>query len=310
MLYEYAVEPKAIGESWDRFLYLIEKFGFHRGRLISRFPKTWERHVIETARQAGMNEVRFKSLVEKLDIAKREALIRNARKYDPYAGDWLDNAILQHTFEPFHAIIASENRGEKDFILVAEDIDEQTPLMVSRTDWEVARTGEALAKAMSPLLKFAKKILFVDRYFNIEKPSYRETLEASLAIVATHHSGNFQCEIHFCDHDKRPSSELIIDNAGDWLSGVIPEEMSVLLFFWEVKAEGDIFHDRYLLTDRGGMSLGAGFSAEGAHQKVHLYLLEPESCRKKLVAFERNSAVYKLVEPVLEISSDGSVRRI
>lgn len=39
MLHEYAVEPQAIGSSWERFRYVIEKFGFDRGRLISQFPK-------------------------------------------------------------------------------------------------------------------------------------------------------------------------------------------------------------------------------------------------------------------------------
>ena len=310
MLYEYAVEPKAIGASWDSFKYLIEKFGFDRGRLISRFPKKWGHEVIETARQSGISEVKFKSLVDKLDNAKKRALIPSGRHYDPVTGDWLDNAIEQHTLDPFHAIIASENRGDKNFILIAEDIVEETPLMKTRTDWGVERTGEALAEAMSPLLKFSNKILFLDPYLDIREPRYKETLKASLAIVAAHHSSNFQCEIHFCTHDSRPSTEFIIGNATDWLSGVLPESLSILLFCWEVKADGDIFHDRYLVTDRGGMGLGAGLSSESAHQKVHLYLLEPETCREKLVAFERDSTVYELVEPILEISSDGEVRRI
>jgi hypothetical protein len=38
MLYEYAVEPRAIGSNWETFRYVIEKFGFDKGRLISDFP--------------------------------------------------------------------------------------------------------------------------------------------------------------------------------------------------------------------------------------------------------------------------------
>ena len=47
MLYEYAVEPRAIGSSWQTFRYVIEKFGFDRGRLISQFPNTWFRLVYD-----------------------------------------------------------------------------------------------------------------------------------------------------------------------------------------------------------------------------------------------------------------------
>jgi hypothetical protein len=75
------------------------------------------------------------------------------------------------------------------------------------------------------------------------------------------------------------------------------------------RLRGADFHARYLLTDVGGMSVDAGFSAEGAHQKVQLGLLSLDFAQKKLSAFARNSVVYELVGPVLEIRSDGSVRR-
>jgi hypothetical protein len=41
MFYEYAIEPRAIGSSWATFRYIIEKFGFDKGRLISEFPRRW-----------------------------------------------------------------------------------------------------------------------------------------------------------------------------------------------------------------------------------------------------------------------------
>ncbi len=43
MLYEYAVEPQAIGANWQTLRYIVEKFGFDRGRLISDFPEHWSR---------------------------------------------------------------------------------------------------------------------------------------------------------------------------------------------------------------------------------------------------------------------------
>ena len=310
MLYEYAVEPKAIGASWENFRYLIEKFGFDRGRLISQFPGKWIQEVIEVAKQSGMRDVRYKSLIEKLQRAKREALIRSARKYDSETGDWLDNAIQQHFLEPFHGIIASENRGAKDFIIVTEDIIEETPLMVAPIDWEVEQVGEVLAKAMSPLLKSAKKILFVDPYFDIRELRYKETLEASLSIVASSRSSGVQCEIHFRDHETRPSTEYVINRAHGWFLDVIPEGVTVRLFNRKQKMTGDSFHARFLLTDRGGMIVEAGFSSEGSHQKVLLKLLGFEYCQEKMAVFERDSTVYDLVESIFEISAGGKVRRI
>jgi hypothetical protein len=63
MLLEYAVEPQAIGLSWQTFLYLIEKFGFDRGRLISRLPDKWKKKVTPAAKEAGVTEIRMESIV-------------------------------------------------------------------------------------------------------------------------------------------------------------------------------------------------------------------------------------------------------
>ena len=309
MLYEYAVEPKAIGASWENFRYLIDKFGLDRGRLISRFPKAWERKVIETAQEAGMADVKFQSLVNRLQKAKREVLIRTGRDYDPSIGDWLDNAIQQHTLDPFRAIIALENRGNRNFILVNEEISEDHPLMEASSSKEFPRTGEFLAEAMSLLLKSAKKVLFVDRFFDIRKDNYKETLQELMAVIA---KNNFTtcCEIHFHAHSTRPSIDYMERNAVNCLDGVIPEGMSVKIFVWQEKENGADFHARFLLTNLGGISVDAGFSAEGSHQNVLLTLLPHELCQKKLAAFSHASIDYDLIEPVLEISSDGEVRRI
>jgi hypothetical protein len=309
MLFEYAVEPKAIGSNWKDFKYLIEKFGFDRGRLISRFPKQWERDVIEVAQQSGMGDVRLKSLVSRLQQAKTTALISSRRDYDSSIGDWLENALRQQQIRPFHAIIASENRGGLAYILVADEIDETDPLMVAPNNWEVPRVGADLAAAMAPLLRSSKDVFFVDRFFNLEDARYKETLKASLAIMASSGIGRVRCEIHYVEHDKRPPPELVERHAGRWLAGVIPAGMSVKLFGWKEKVGGADFHARFLLTDRGGMNVEAGFSAEGRHQKVFLALLEEKICQEKMAVFARGATQYDLVEPVLEIFSDGTVKR-
>lgn len=91
---------------------------------------------------------------------------------------------------------------------------------------------------------------------------------------------------------------------------MLPAGMSLVLFGWKERAGGADFHARYLLTDVGGMNVEAGFSAEGAHQKVQLGLLPLDFAKHRLNALLRNSTVYDLVGPVLEVRSDGSVHRI
>jgi hypothetical protein len=129
MFCEYGVEPKAMGSNWQTFLYLIEKFGFDRGRLIAQFPREWFEEVLrEAAHVRPADKLR---MVEKLNEARRTNVIKSSRPYDRVAGDWLYNALKQHAISPFHAIIATQNPAPNasQNILLLQDLDEQHPLM-------------------------------------------------------------------------------------------------------------------------------------------------------------------------------------
>lgn len=307
MLYEYAVEPAAIGSSWQNFRYLFEKFGFDRGRLISRFPGKWEREVYTAA--TAMKPVERARLEVALREGKQTKFLRSGRPYDPALGSWFQNAIAQHAVAPFHAIIAEQNPAAAASVVTVDEVDELHPLMVSAHTWEVERVGTILAAAMRPLLTSARAILFVDRFFDLSKVQYQETLRACLDEIATAGGVGVRCEIHYCDHDSRPPPDFVEREAHKWIRGVLPAGMSVSLFSWKERPGGEDFHARNLLTDVGGMSVDAGFSAEGAHQKVQLGLLTADLVRSKLDALARTSTVYDLVGPVLCIDANGKVTR-
>jgi len=308
MLFEYAVEPKAIGSSWQNFRYLIEKFGFDRGRLISQFPKVWFKEVYKAS--ADLKPMERKRIEESLNSAKQSKFLRSGRPYDPALGGWVANALAQQGVAPFHAIIAQDNVGGDPCIIVAEDAHELDPLMVSPHTWEVQRTGTALANAMGPLLRSSRRLLFIDRYFNVREERYKQTLRACLAHAYLSGIKGTRCEVHFCDHESRPPIEVLERDAPGWLKGVIPDGMSVVLYAWKEKPGGGDFHARYLLTDVGGVGVEAGFSAEGAHQSVQLALLSADFAQSQLAVFAQTSTVYDLAHPILEISADGAVKRI
>jgi hypothetical protein len=163
---------------------------------------------------------------------------------------------------------------------------------------------------MVHLLRSARTILFVDRFFDIADERYKETLKACLDACAATGVNSAHFEIHFCDHKSRPPPEIIEREARKWLRGILPAGTSITLFAWNERDGGEDFHARYLLTDIGGISVDAGFSADGAHQTVQLALLNSDFTKRKLAAFARDSVVYELVEPILEIASDGAVHRV
>jgi hypothetical protein len=307
MLYEYAVEPRAIGSSWDTFRYLIEKFGFDKGRLISEFPKRWFLEVYKAT--AGFPDGQKKRVEVALNQARQNKVVRCHRPYDPNAGDWLHNALIEHQRLPFHAIIALENPTGEARVLPINDLDELHPLMAVAHDRAVARDATSIATALGGLLRFGSNILFVDPFYDPYSARYKSTIRECLSIVKAFNPGA-SFEIHYRYHDNKPSQQEIQREAGNLFKGVIPVDMKINVYCWRNKNGGEDFHDRFLLTEKGGISAGSGFSAEGAHQVANMHLMSFELTQRTLKIFARSATDYELVGPVLRIAADGSVERL
>ena len=304
MLLEFALEPKVVGADWRQCKYLLEKFGFDRGRLIAAFPKSWLRAVHEAS--AGLSDLDRKR-VETLLQRARDALVRSGRTYDPEL-NWFANALAQQAAAPFHAIIAEQNPDGRGDVLVADDVEEEAPLFQSPHGWQVQRTGAALAAAMSPLLSYSHEIWFVDPFFSVLERPYVETLRACLAAAAASGNVGAGLQIHYREHDRRPSIDDLERRIPRALAGAIPAGMSISLHAWVERDGGEDMHARYLLTDRGGLSVESGFSAVGTHQNVDLHLLTPNVCEAKRRAFAEG-VTYKQEGPILVIDSDCRVSR-
>ena len=86
--------------------------------------------------------------------------------------------------------------------------------------------------------------------------------------------------------------------------------MTVTIYRWRERDGGADFHARYLLTDKGGIRIDAGFSAEGDQQTTDITLMYFDLSQAKMLALVRDSDVFELVEPVLQIASNGYVEHI
>jgi hypothetical protein len=248
-------------------------------------------------------------MIEKLNAAKRTKVIKSSRPYNRTAGDWLHNALAQHAISPFHAIIAAQNPNESQSVLIAQDLDEQHPLMAVPHDFEVNRDAVSLAAAMAMMLRSASAVLFVDAYYDPFNARYQNTVRECLRVI---HAANPHAhfEIHHLDLSRSPSAKAIEREARAKFSNVIPQGMSVTIYRWRQKNGGADFHARYLLTDTGGIRVDAGFSAEGADQMTDMSLMNFDLAQQKRIALSRDSQVYDLIEPILQIAPNGYVEHI
>ena len=306
MHHEYAVEPTAIGSSWDTFRYLIEKFGFQKGRLISRFPRTWERQVIEAAEAAGVPDVARARIVERLRQKKRTAIIRTRRAFDPDLDSWIANALASHAERPFRAIIAEGERAEND-VVTPEDVEADHPLIRTPSSGNVPRTPEELAGACKLLLCAAREIDLVDPYFDLRNRggNYRDPLDHMLRALQAAGKENVCIRIHYREHESRPSEAETLRSAGRWVNGIVPAGYELHLYCWEERPDGEDIHDRYLLCDCGGLMIGAGFAASSVHEHAAVTLLDDSHVQDLRARFADGASVYNQVGRAIRIQSNG-----
>ena len=314
MFYEYAVEPAAVTASWQNFRYLLENFGFDKGRLISDFPNEWYK-LIESALNKKKT-IEKKKWQEKIIKANAFKIVDLNRSDFSEKKSWLTNAINEHKRNKFRAIIALNHPVKQHYILNPEELTEENELFKIEKNKQVALTGKSLSTAMSILLKSAKYFLFVDPYFDIENAQYMETLDACVDEMTVQRETTVYCEIHFKDHDSKPSMEYLSNKIcrNKIFDHYSSKKISIKLFSWKKKFDLNQtvphLHPRYLLTNIGGIQIDSGFKAHGEHLTTDMALVDLDFCHSKMDFYSENSDVFELNCPIIEVEPDGSVNTI
>lgn len=112
--------------------------------------------------------------------------------------------------------------------------------------------------------------------------------------------------IHYKALNRCPPENLVIQNAGVWLASRIPENFTVQLHAWEELPQGDLFHDRFALTERGGIQLGVGFATQGPQANVLATILNKSHAEGIRAKFDSASEVYLKIGRTICVESDGT----
>ncbi|MFZ7093559.1 hypothetical protein [Primorskyibacter sp. 2E233] len=305
MLSEYAVEPAAIGADWRTFKDLIDRFGADKGRLISRFPTKWEKKVIEAAKEAGVSDIRMTDIVERLRNSKHK-VVDFSRAYN-HEADWINNALREHGTRPFKAIICDAGKAACAEGLEPDDCSDAHALFGVATSCNVTRTADQIADALHTITAVSKEIDIVDPYFDLRptKGNYLPTLVSLLTRLAQDPGQQKAIRIHFRDHDTRPSAEVLARDGSAQVRGLLPPGYHIELYAWSEKQGGEDFHDRYVLTDLGGVMIGAGLSADGPGESAAFTLLNFEHAQGLRSRFAVGSTAYSRIGSAVRIGEDG-----
>ena len=275
MFYEFAVDPELVSFWCNREGYagFYKQFGIEKKRIVSRFPKHWERSVEDAFSRANPNPTTIQSFrkTEIISILKKRMVKRGSRNYVPTT-TWLDNAETEHVVRPFKGIISGSNPRNAATITVirnADDILERLEEFPGSCD--AARTPDALVAPIAPILRCCEYAVFIDPHFDIAL-RFLAPFQRRLRTLVDERFGSSspKVELHTsierCFRAGAPRNPAL--EAGEAarlmrafqerLPGVIPEGLGVRIVIWKEKPRGQKLHNRYLLTDIGSVSFGTG----------------------------------------------------
>lgn len=284
MLYEFAIEPDVL-TSWDKTRATLGLMGFQHGRAIAAYPskKRWKKMIFEACRKAGCGDREFARIREK--VQQSDAKLVRGGPPDAFDGSlqppdecWIRNAIARQAGDgAFHAILSTRNPGGHPDVVLEEDVDESHPKLKVARELPVLRQPAELTRHIEKLVLNSHSLLLIDPHFDPSFYRWRPVVQACLALAAAAAGVDghalARVEIHALDNDGKCSFAEFERRCVKHIPGLLPIPLSqVKVCRWRIKDDApDDFHDRYILTDRGGYKLGKGLDEEfGKEQPVAL----------------------------------------
>lgn len=292
MIYEYALDPKLVVD-WaiTRKGSIVGQFGMDQRRLVSDFPKDWAGEVY------GAFYARFGYDDGSLEFQNAQPELqsyvqwlteftfpRDVKRCGEQA--WFSEAMAEHGEYPFYAIMTAKGDGVECRQVITPDVvdDIRDVRWYLPTISTTRKSAEDLAAAMEPMLRGAKYIVLVDPYFDASDPRYQASFSALIrhacetrgkgrslpeltvmtGIEQKHkpHEGEFTIEAM-----TRVADDLRIKAQRD-IPKLLPVGMSLDFFCLKHPPAGDPLHNRYVLTDIGGVIVPYGL-AEYKPGEVH-----------------------------------------
>lgn len=276
MIYEYALEPELVATWTDRSdcRYFKESFGLGQGRVVSRYPKRWKSLVWNAFNST--DDFARKRLEELLASLSEQMVQRSDARWDGESTSWRNNAESEHERLAFHAILARTNPKNHARVLTENDLDEDSATRWAVGRWcSVARSAAEMADAVAPLLRCSSDVIFVDPYFGPERPRYRRSFEAFLERMVSQRPGEMpkRVEVHTAA-DNTGTEEFFRGECDTKLRRCVPKGTQVLVRRLKQKQDGEKLHNRYILTDLGGITFGTGLDTGNEGETDDITLMD------------------------------------
>jgi hypothetical protein len=246
--------------------------------------------VHDTLGASGLSEIARQKIIESL-AQGRDRMVNAGRPYDPVL-PWLPNAEAQQASgNPFSGIIALENPRVHAEVVVADALTDVTPCFVCPADVHVRRTAREMVDCVRSLLSKSREVLLIDPHFGCLDPRFYAVL---LEVVQQLPAGLMRLEYHLA------RKSLILDEVEysrrleRHLSPKLRKGLKIEFFAWEQRVGGEMLHDRFIVTELGGVNFSVGLDEGAPGQTTKVSRLSKLTHQKVWHDYSNGTAAFDL----------------
>lgn len=296
MLHEYAVAPDLL-KQWaanDRDYYeFFREYGLGSPRISSSFPKQKaSRFISYFLREAPADEqsLQGRRYVEMVKHMAEALICREGIACE--AGDWIQDVVNEDARFPFHAVLSPANL-DSPRSLTPETMYAPGSVWKHVRQDTVQRRYKAIAPYLKDMLRLAKKkVVIIDTYgWNDRAVGFIGQLIGDVCTDRCH-SNVPEILVFYKErvdrHNAGNASPAAAKIKAD-IENALPagsSEINVHVTELREKPGEDVFHNRCILTEHGGVSLGHGVDvSENPNHSDEITLLERKVYENKWSQF-------------------------
>lgn len=235
---------------------------------------------------------------------------RMARRDVSYDGNltWLDNAEREHARRLFHAILARANPNASDAVISSRDLELNDNLRWNlRRAATPIRTASDLSACLSSMLRASSKIVLVDPHFGPENPRHRRPLEALLRVAMSGRSCTLPIVEIYTNDDREPG--FFARECTARLARIVPRGLHVRLMQIRERLGGETLHQRYVLTELGGVRIDPGLDDDDGDggQTYDLNLMDRAQYDLRWAQYTNTPSAFESVAPPVEVVGTAQV---
>jgi hypothetical protein len=300
MIFEFAVDPEVVATWHDRSTYRFYdgKFGPGAKRTLCRYPGTkWRRLVLDAFHRVavGLGKPAQQAAKKRLEALLLHLQSGSSKRNQNWSGSktWIECALAEHRRRPFHGLVVSSAADNPCPPVYQADRLEEGDSGWNPIPVAVPRSLDGLVDAVTPVLTHGRSIALVDPYFDPAKTQWavpflrmlvkaqaQRTSDESLVFeVHTSVDRSFGRERRQEAREEIDEAEALAAAIVKLAAGTLGPRATLVVRVWSDKNSyrGDEeIHNRYLLTECGGVMFGKGFDTAHRGKDTPTLLSRPQ----------------------------------